>query len=266
MKIKANGIEMNYELSGQGKTIVLIHGFSDNLKMWYNQVPVLAGSYRVLTYDVRGFGRTGVGEAPLTMDLFAADLYALLDALGIASACVLGYSMGGRIGMQLALNHPEMVKGLVFANSGVGAERTPEVEERFKMMMDVLQGGDNAFISEMMATGSFSPGFREKDPATFERYRQIKLENDPAPYASIMMAMIQGMPSLSDLEGLRCPVLVIAGEKDGFMDVSVARGMMKHLGNARLLILPTGHAAALEVPETFNNAVLEFTSGIDLET
>jgi len=262
MKIKTNGIEMNYELAGQGKTIVLIHGFSDNLKMWYNQVPGFAGRHRVLTYDVRGFGKTELGNAAVAMDLFADDLYELLKALSITSACVLGYSMGGRIGMQLALNHPETVTGLVFANSGVGAERTPEVEERFKMMMDVLQSGDNAFIAEVMTTGSFSPGFKEKDPATFERYRQIKLENDPSPYAAIMMAMVQGMLSLSDLKRLTCPALIIAGEKDGFMDVNLAVAMRNQIRDARLLILPTGHAAALEVPEAFNGAVLEFMKGI----
>ncbi len=258
MKIKANGIEMNYELTGQGKTLVLIHGFSDNLTMWYNQVPVFAEQYRVLTYDVRGFGKTAVGDADITMELFAADLHALLTGLGIATACVLGYSMGGRIGMQFALDHPEMVAGLVFANSGVGAERTPEVEERFAMMMNVLQSGDNAFISEVMATGSFSPGFKEKNPATFDKYRQIKMENDPAPYAAIMAAMIRGMLSLSDLERLHCPALIIAGEQDGFMDVSLAQAMKAHLREATLLLLPTGHAAALEAPEAFNGAVLDF--------
>ncbi len=64
MKIKANGIEINYELSGKGKTLVLIHGFTDNLNMWYNQVPEFAKQYQVLIYDVRGFGQTEKSAGP----------------------------------------------------------------------------------------------------------------------------------------------------------------------------------------------------------
>lgn len=83
MKIKANGIEMNYNLAGQGKTIVLVHGFSDNLNMWFNQAPVLSKHYQVLTYDVRGFGKTQISDVAYSMDLFADDLYALLHALNM---------------------------------------------------------------------------------------------------------------------------------------------------------------------------------------
>ena len=119
MKITANGIGMNYKLSGRGECLVLIHGFTDNLNMWHNQVPEFEKHCRVLTYDVRGFGWTDKG-GDYSMSLFADDLWHLLNALGIRSACVLGYSMGGRIGLEFALSHPEMTKGLIFANRSDG--------------------------------------------------------------------------------------------------------------------------------------------------
>ena len=94
MKVRANGIDVNCEVSGEGRCLVLIHGFTDNLNIWFNQVPVFSKQHKVLTVDVRGFGRTEGGREPYSMRLFAADLYELLRALGIDSACVLGYSTG----------------------------------------------------------------------------------------------------------------------------------------------------------------------------
>ena len=192
------------------------------------------------------------------MGVFAQDLYELLRVLGIKKACVLGYSMGGMIGLQLTFRHPEAVVGLVFANSGVGGKATPEREAGWKMMVEILQTGDRDAISEMMATGSFSPGFKERNPATFQRYKNIKTENDPSSYMPIMMAMMDETTQLADLSRIGCPALIIAGEKDGFMDVSLASNMKASLTEATLKILPSGHAAAIEVPEAFNGTVLDF--------
>ena len=211
MKIKVNGVEMRYEITGEGRTLVLIHGYSDNMNMWYNQVPEFSKRYRVLTYDVRGFGETEKAE-PYSMGGYAEDLYELLRVLGIKKACVLGYSMGGRIGLHLTFRHPEMVVGLVFANSGVGGTVTPEREARWKMMVEILQTGDRDAISEMMAAGSFSPAFKEKNPATFQRYKNIKMENDPSSYLPIMTALMAETTQLTDLNRVGCCAITCPAE------------------------------------------------------
>ena len=121
---------MNYELAGEGECLVLIHGYSDNLNMWFNQTSGLSKHYRVLTYDVRGFGQTEKADTPYSMQLFSDDLYELLGALDIESACVLGYSMGGRIALEFAMNHPEMTNGIIFANSVMGSPPDEEMVGR----------------------------------------------------------------------------------------------------------------------------------------
>jgi len=249
---------MHYKLSGEGNCLVLIHGFSDNLNMWYNQVPDFEKKYQILTCDVRGFGQTEITKGTYSMELFADDLYELLRVLGIRSACLLGYSMGGRIGLEFALKHPEMTTGLIFANSGVGGARTPEMEERLKLMGDILQQGEIEAISEMMAVSSFSPGFKEKEPVIFEKYKGIKMQNDPLAYSAIMQAMFAEADTLPDLSSLKCPVLIIAGESDSFMEIDIAESMKSSIKNSVLKVLSTGHAAAIEAPEEFNQAVLDF--------
>lgn len=262
MKITANGIEMNYEIQGQGKNLVLIHGYSDNMNMWYNQVPEFSKHYQVLSLDVRGFGKSEIGKDPYSMELCADDLYELLKVLNMESAYLVGYSMGGRIGLSFTLKHPGMVGGLVFANSGVGGETTPEVEEARKMMLEVLKQGDIETIAEMMAVASFSPDFKERDPEIFKKYKEIKMQNDPSPYVSIMESLFAAIENPPDLSQVKCPVLIIAGESDGFMPLDVAQSMKNAIPNALLKVLPTGHASAIETPEEFNAIVMKFLKGL----
>jgi pimeloyl-ACP methyl ester carboxylesterase len=270
MKVRAGGIEISYELSGQGAPLVLIHGFTDNLRMWFDQVPAFAGRFEVLSYDVRGHGETETPAGSFSMDLFVADLRALLAALEIEKACLLGYSMGGRIALQFALEHPESTAGLVFANSGVrGAgtnlteEQVAELLERRRQMAEMLGTGDIEVIADGMAERSFSPGLRERDPVLFRKYKEIKLRNDPRHYPAILEALVQAMASPPDLSALRSPALIIAGDRDSFMAVEEARAMEKAIADSTVVILPTGHAAAIEAPEAFNRAVLDFMSRVE---
>ena len=261
MKVRANGITINYELTGEGDCLVLIHGAGDNLAMWYGQVPVFSRQYRVLTPDVRGHGETECPETPVDMPLLASDLRELLRALNIKSAFVLGYSMGGRIGLQLALGDPSMVKALILANSGIGMSKpSPEAVERRERLMAALAHGDLETVSEQMTTTSFSPGLKERNPALFQRYKQIKLRNDALSFARVWESM--GTTQTPDLSRLSCPVLIIAGEQDAFMPLESLRAMHAALPGSRMRVLPTGHAAALEAPDEFNRIVLDFLADV----
>jgi 3-oxoadipate enol-lactonase len=258
-------MEVSYELSGEGASLVLIHGFTDNSSMWYNQVPAFSERFKVLAYDVRGHGRTKAPEGGFSMRLFADDLRVLLGALGIERACVLGYSMGGRIALQFALDNPEMTTGLVFANSGVASsdvqpseEQIAALAERRSQMVEMFETGNIEVIADGMAERSFSPGFRDEDPAVFEKYKDIKLQNDPRHYLAIMEAMVEAVTHPPDLRQLACPALIIAGERDGFMTLDEAKSMQRAIDDVSLTILPTGHAAAIEAPQAFNRAVLDF--------
>jgi len=262
MIIKANGISMNYEINGKGANLVLIHGAGDNLNMWYHQVPVFSKNYRVITYDVRGSGKTESPSTECSMSLLAEDVYELMKAIGVEDAYFLGYSMGGRIALELAINHPEMVKAFIFANSSVGftARSQADIEWR-QSTLELLDNGDIKKVAEMMTTRSFSPGFQSKNPSEFEKYMKVKLQNKPDGLARLMRSLgaATGPP---DLSKVKCPVLLIVGENDLYMGVEQGKQAHEAIAGSKLVILPTGHAAALELPEKFNPAVLEFLSGV----
>jgi 3-oxoadipate enol-lactonase len=261
MKIKANGIYMHYQIKGQGANIVLIHGAGDNLNMWYHQVPVFSKSYRVITYDVRGSGKTESPEGDYSISLFAEDLYQLMRAIRVEGAYLLGYSMGGRIALELAINYPDLVKGLVLANSSVGlTPPSPETLERRRVTLELLDKGDMKRVAEMMTTGAFSPDLKSKNPTKFKRYMKVKLQNKPDGIARLMRSLSTSTVP-PDLNKVKCPVLLIVGENDLYMGVEQGKQAREAIAGSKLVILPTGHAAAIELPKKFNPSVLEFLSG-----
>ena len=263
MRITANGISINYQIRGKGTNLVLIHGAGDNLNMWYHQVPVFAKNYRVVTFDVRGSGKTDRPEGQYSIPLFAEDAYQLMKAIGVDRAYFLGYSMGGRIALELAIHHPDLVKGLVLANSSVGiAPPTPESLERRRVTLELLDNGNLQKVAEMMITSAFSPNFQSRNPTEFDKYMNVKLQNKPDGIARLMRSF--SVPSVPpDLRRLKCPVLLIVGENDQYMGVEQGRQAHQAIPGSKLVILPTGHAAAIELPERFNSAVSGFLSSIE---
>lgn len=267
MKIKANGISQNYEINGSGKWLTMVHGAGDNLGMWWNQVPIFSRSYRLLTYDVRGYGQTETPPEGYTIDRLVEDLYQLLKTLGIDETYLLGYSMGGRVSLGFTLVHPGMVKALILANSPVvplqrNAEQMKEMMKLREERMKAAEKQGRAPAMDDMTTMVFSPGWPEKHRDVIEQYRKTRLNNDPGASQIAMRSMVMGATP-PDVSGIKCPTLIIGGEHDGLMGVESVRAGQALIRGSQLKILPTGHAAAIEMPGEFNTTVMEFLAGVD---
>ena len=261
MKIMANGITVNYKVTGAGSALVLVHGAGDNLGMWYHQTSVFSASHRVIAYDVRGSGETESPEGDYSLSLFADDAYELMKALDVPHACFLGYSMGGRIALEMAIRHPEMVKGLILVSTPVLAVGSPPPggQGGRRGLPNMDPGGDIQTFAEMMTVAGFSPGFRSANPAEFDRYMTVKLQNQPKGLGRLMRSL-GGLATQPDLGGLKCPVLMVAGDNDSL--ISIERSIRAHeaIPGSELVVLPSGHAVPIEAPHQFNAAVLEFLS------
>jgi pimeloyl-ACP methyl ester carboxylesterase len=267
VKIVANGISQNYEITGNGKWLTLIHGAGDNLDMWWNQVPAFSSSYRLLTYDVRGYGQTEIPTEGYSMNILVEDLYQLLKVLGINETYVLGYSMGGRVAIGFTVAHPEIVKTLICANSPLvllqrSAEQMKEMarlrEERMKAMEK--QGAVSA--AQDFMTMVFSPGWPRKHKDVIDHHKKIRLRNDPNTSAIAMRSMIIN-ETPPDVSSIKCPKLIIGGEHDGLMGVEIVKAGQALVSGSQLKMMPTGHAAAIEMPDEFNTTVLKFLASVD---
>ncbi|MBP1730120.1 MAG: 3-oxoadipate enol-lactonase [Deltaproteobacteria bacterium] len=266
MKIAANGISINYEIAGEGDWLVLIHGAGDNLGIWYNQVPVFSGHYKVITYDTRGHGQTEVTEGNYTAAMWAEDLHGLLKTLGVKRAFVLGYSLGSMIASAFATERPEMVKALVLvgvagAAVGVGdretwmARRNEQIELlETEGMLGVLRQRIDPVKGAM-----FSPGFAKKNPQVVRQYSEVFKLSSAEGYRKVLESMGQrGRPV--DFSAISCRTLVIVGDADVWSGPEAGRALQQRIPGSELVILPTGHACHLERPDLFNETVLSFLS------
>lgn len=257
MNIEANGILINCEISGSGPPLVLIHGISDNLNMWYHQIPTFSENYRVIVYDLRGCGKTIPGSN-FTYSQLVEDIYQLLLKLKIEEAFFLGYSLGGRIALDLTINHPRLIKSLVLANTSAGLmPPSPKLIEYRRKILNYLDKGEIKRATDVTLRGILSADFIKFNPVQYKRYKQVKLLNNPHSLAQLMHSLSK-WNNYPNLAKINCPVLIITGNKDFYVSNEETSEMHKKIPGSELVILSTGHASCIELPELFNKAVLEF--------
>ena len=253
MKLKANGIDINYEIEGDGPVVTFSHSLACNLSMWDEQVRALRSRYRVLRYDTRGHGQTGAPAAAYTLDQLADDLKGLLDGLGITATHFVGLSMGGMIGQVFALKHPAMVQSLVLCDttSRYPAAAAPIWEDRIKA---VGAKGMEPMVAPTLERWFTAP-FRARRRDLMERVGTM-IRSTPAPGYIGCCHAIPKINVTERLRDVRCPALVIVGEEDPGTPVEMARDIHAALPAAELAILSrASHLSNLEQPEEFNRVL-----------
>ena len=253
--LRSNGIDLTYETAGQGEPLLLLHGLGSRSEDWQLQIPAFAQHYQVVTADMRGHGRTSKPPGPYSVPLMAADVFGLLDALGIDAAHVVGFSMGGMIAFQMAVDRPERVRSLVIVNSG------PELVARtLNERLRVWQRLALARLFKPARTAQFL------GPRLFPKAEQAELremfiaqwaQNDPRAYRAAMRALV-GWSVLDRVGRLHCPTLVISGDRD-YTPPSYKEGYTALIPGARLVVIEdSGHATPIDQAERFNYCVLGF--------
>ena len=253
MKIKANGIDVNYLVEGEGPWLTLSHSLACNLHMWDEEAKRLSRRYKVLRYDTRGHGGSGAPAGAYTLELLADDLHALLRALGAQSTHFVGLSMGGMIGQTFALKYPGVFTSLALCDTtsrypadaaGVWAERIKTVEAQ----------GMEPLVEPTLARW-FTEPFRKARPEIVARIA-AQIAATPVPgYVGCCYA-IPKINLAARLKEIRCPILVIVGEQDAGTPVAMAREIHEHAPGSKLAILPSAaHLSNLEQPEGFDQAL-----------
>ena len=244
-----------YEIAGQGEPLVFIHGLGSSARDWELQIVFFSRHYQVIAYDVRGLGQSDKPPGPYSIRLFSRDLAGLLEALGIGPAHIVGISLGGMIGLQLAVDAPELLKSLVVVNS------MPEMTIRtWKQRIQVVQ----RFLivqlfgvrkmGEVLARRLFpKPEQAEARATLVERWA----ENDPRAYRATGRAIV-GWSVIDRLEEITCPVLVVTADQD-YTPVEAKASYVKRLPRGKLVVIDDSrHATPVDQPEAFNKAVLAF--------
>jgi 3-oxoadipate enol-lactonase len=258
VKIRANGLDTEYLLEGPADAPVVTfgHSLAANLHLWDAQAQALAGRYRVLRYDIRGHGGTDVPPPPYTLEQMADDLHGLLQALDIGETHFVGLSMGGLIGMTMALRFPRAVQSLVLADTTAcyGPERKPMWDDRIR----VAEAEGVGPLLDRTMEAWFTAPFRAERRDVVDRVRAMLAPTDVGGYVGAIRA-IGYVDIREDIRDIRCPTLILVGEEDRGTDLGMAKAMHERIPGSVLTVIPrAAHCSCVEAPEAFNRALLDF--------
>ncbi|NER65123.1 alpha/beta fold hydrolase [Pseudomonas sp. MAFF212427] len=248
----------SYLATGQGQTVVLIHGVGLNKEMWGGQIVGLATHYRVVAYDMLGHGDSP-RPAPGTGLLGYADqLLELLEHLHVPHATVIGFSMGGLVARAFALHYPERLQGLVVLNSVFN--RSPEQREGvIARTAQAAEHGPDA-NAEAALSRWFSREYQAANPAQIAAIRQTLAGNDPQGYLTTYeLFATQDMYRADDLGSIQVPTLIATGELDPGSTPQMARQLAERIPGAQVAILEEQrHMMPVESPRLVNQVLLSF--------
>jgi 3-oxoadipate enol-lactonase len=246
---------LDYRLRGpeDAPVLVLSNSLGTTQELWAKQRPLLAERFRVLTYDHPGHGSSGLPEQPCTIESLTRSFVTLLDELDLERVSLCGVSLGGMVGMTLALEEPERVDRLVLACTSAYVGPPEGWAERARM---VRTRGMEA-VADTVIGRWFTPELEDEEPETVARFRAMLAATAPEGYARCCEAL-GAWDARERVSAIAVPVLVVAGEHDPAIPVEQAKLLASRVPAARLRILErAGHLANVERPEQFTSAMLE---------
>ncbi len=254
----------SYLEAGSGPLLlVLIHGFPLHAEMWEPQLEAVPRGWRIVAPDLRGFGPAAASasrraEAAPSLDDYADDVLALMDALGLARAVIGGLSMGGYVTFALFRKAPERFAGVVLADTRPQPD-TDEGRANRQTMRDVLaRDGVDAVVRDMLPT-LVGESTRRQRPDVERRVHALASVNGRDGLDAALVAMMHRPDSTPQLGAMRGPSLVVVGAEDALTPPAEAQRMQQAIAGARLQVVPeAGHLSNLENPAAFNAALFQF--------
>ncbi|WP_186264047.1 alpha/beta fold hydrolase [Burkholderia gladioli] len=246
--LDVDGVRLAYRLQGEGpRELVCIHGVGSYLEAWQGAINALGRGFRVLSFDLRGHGRSERVKGRYEIDDFVGDVLALADHAGFARFDLAGFSLGGLIAQRLALTHPARLRRLVLLATVAG--RTAEERARVAERLAALQAGERGAHYDASLSRWLTEDFQARHPALVDELRRRNAQNDPDCYAAAYRVLAQ-----TDFGGLidqiAMPTLIATGECDAGSNPRMARYMHERIPDSRLAILPNlRHSLLNEAPE-----------------
>jgi pimeloyl-ACP methyl ester carboxylesterase len=263
MIVNANGVDLWVEQEGAGDNVLFISGLADEGACWVDQVAGLNDRYRVTTFDNRGVGRSATPDGEFAIATFSADTAALMDALEIERAHVVGSSMGGAIAQELALAHPERVRSLVLNGTWCRGDRF--LHEVFRNWMWSAEKADS--IRDFLVTVNlwcFSP--RIWNEGVMDEWVAAA---EASPYAQSVDAFSRSTLALiahdtaDRVAAISAPTLITVGDLDLVLPPRFSQELAERIPNARLVVIPdVGHQPFQEVPADYNVLLADFWQSV----
>jgi len=260
-----NGTSISYEESGSGTAggtpIVLLHGFPLDARVWKSQREALSKNHRVITPDLRGFGKSPSADA-FTMESIADDVHALLSDLGALPVILGGLSMGGYAALAYAKKYPTDLKGLMLIDTRAEAD-TPEGREGRQKMIDAVRAKGSTAAAEAMMPKMLAPDTPAKMPDVARELRTI-MESQPRRTIENALVALRDRPDFcKDLPSIAVPTLILVGQSDAITPPAMSETLNKNIPKSQLVVIQNaGHMTPMEQPDQVNRAIRDFVKSI----
>lgn len=252
---EVNGARLYYEAMGKGPAVVLVHGGLVDSRLWDAQMKPLSKRFRVVRYDIRGYGRS----APPTGEYHPLeDLRALLDYLKIERATLVGLSLGGIIAADFALEYPARVERLVLVGAGLRGDKQPRDERTTRAYQIGAREGAEKYFEAFMESDLLA-GIRNNRKAR-DAMRAMMVDNFKAvEYIAKGWPQSPEPPTAERLEQIKAPTLVVIGSLDGKNLQNIADTLSTKIPNARKVVIQgASHHPPVETPKEFNRVLLDY--------
>jgi 3-oxoadipate enol-lactonase len=250
-----DGCPINVEIEGAANAPVLIlsNSLGTNLHMWDEQAKTWSRHFRLVRYDRRGHGKSGVPKGPYTMDRLGRDVIAIADKLGVKTFNWCGLSMGGMVGQWLGANAPDRVEKMVLSNTNYHYADKQPWEDRIKF---VKEKGLHALVGAQMERW-FTKPFRDSADPAIDKIKEMFIATDPAGFIACCEA-VRDMDFRQSTPRITAPTMVIVGSKDPATLPEHGEEIHKMIKGSKLVSLEAAHISNLEQPKAYTETVLNF--------
>lgn len=258
--LNINNINLHYRVQGKGEPLLFLHGLGSCCDDWQEQVDHFSKRYQVITVDSRGHGRSDKPDSDYSIPLFASDIRGLLAHLKVDQIGLIGFSMGGMIAFQLAVDIPSRIKSLIIINSAPAVPYSSLIEKltMWQRLLTIKVLGMKT-LGRMIAKQLF-PQPQQKH--LYRRFSQRMQKNSKPAYVRALKSFI-GWDVRADLNALTMPVLIVAADHD-YTPVAAKQAYQKLIATSRLVIITDSrHATPVDQPEQLNNKISQFLNTLD---
>ncbi len=256
--INSNPIYYIDEGNRKAVPVIFLHGFPFSHEMWKNQIEVVGKEFHAIAYDIRGHGKSYVGEAQFTIEHHVDDLIGLLDYLEIPKVVIVGLSMGGYITLRALERHPERFRAAVLCDTKSEDDTNEGKLKRFEGMKSVRANGSEAF-AETFSKVVFAPESFTTNPEAVSLIKGIITSTPALSIAGTLLALASRTDTTPSLERIKIPTLILVGEKDITTPPANSQLMHEKIAGSELHSIPAAaHMSNLENPPVFNQHLLSF--------
>jgi 3-oxoadipate enol-lactonase len=252
-------IIMNFEIKGAGQPVTMISGMASGLSSWSLQVPSFALNFMTIILDNRGAGKSDSPDEPFSIEMMADDTAKLLDLIGLESSSVVGFGMGGRIALEMAIRHPTHVRNLVLC-SCAARSAPPEIDLLHRMRATIEEGAGREELAKQEVIWTLSPRFFEENRVAegVVKARTVKMSSTSDKDFLRQIEAVLDHDASGRLQFIKCPTLVVAGSHDRLVPQDLQRQMAEAIPEARFLALDSAHSVLMEAAKSFNENGIGF--------